>query len=666
MSLTPAHRFAAIFPALALLLILGTGWLAFQPSLSGPFLLDDGANINPLAVRTFSWAELKAPLLTGSFRGFSRILTRLSLAFTLHVAGDNAGRFKQENLLLHLANALLLCWLAALLVRAARISRQAGGVRTPDAPAEPNVRDWWPALLICAFWLLHPLHVSTVAYVVQRLVVMSAFFSLLTMVCYVKGRLLLWQQPIAGFSLIMVGLLLFWPMALLSKENAALTAPALLAAEWFLLRFAAPSVWPKRVLWLFVGACLVFPCVLALAYFGLEHERLLNGYMGRDFDVWDRMLTQVHALWLYLKLILLPVPGAMALFHDDFPIQRSLDIATSLAAAGLMALLAGAFALRRAAPLIGFGLVWFFIWHAMESSVFPLEMVFEHRNYLALFGPMLALAAVFVQLADHRLDKRALISAALAVVVLLGLNTLSRAYTWSDVDRLAAAEYQQNANSPRATGMMLERAVANGRMDLVPLLLQQMRILTPNTSLTLLQELNFRCRDSHPPEQLLKSIYERIATSILRPGEVEQLRQLRRSIAAGHCPAISEETLLDLAAAAAANTRVHTRNTRIGALNLYASIAAEQQDFASAEAALRKSVAAAVGAAPAWMIATLQVTVEAAHRLHSDEAAAAFVTGVIRGHEEVLRARRITLDLLSKTPSNQADALQHTNAGGGE
>jgi hypothetical protein len=51
----------------------------------------------------------------------------------------------------------------------------------------------------------------------------------------------------------------------------------------------------------------------------------------------------------------------------------------------------GVLMLRRE-PLIGLGILWFFVAHLLESTVIGLELVYEHRNYLASFGPILALA----------------------------------------------------------------------------------------------------------------------------------------------------------------------------------------------------------------------------------------------------------------------------------
>ena len=102
-------------------------------------------------------------------------------------------------------------------------------------------------------------------------------------------------------------------------------------------------------------------------------------------------MTQAHVIALYLKLFFVPIPGTMSLFHDNFPITHALDGTTVLLLVGYVAAIVGAFALRQRAPWIGFGILWFFACHLLESTLIPLELVFEHRNYLAILGLCAAL-----------------------------------------------------------------------------------------------------------------------------------------------------------------------------------------------------------------------------------------------------------------------------------
>lgn len=646
---------AKLLPAIAVLALLALGWLVYQSSLSGPFLLDDAAILSPLStVESFTWDDLRYAVFSGRFDGISRSLSRLSLALTQFLAGDDASRFKLENLLLHLANGLLVCWLAALLFRGVR------SVATPSACGQPahsysasHTVEWWPAILAGGLWLLHPLHISTVAYVIQRLVVLSAFFSLIAAVCYVKGRFLMQSRPRAGLSLMLLGLAVFWPLGLLSKENAALLAPALIAVEWFVFRFRAPAGLALWSLWAVVAVFLIFPIALALLYFSVSHDQLFSGYLGRNFDLYERLLTEIHVLWLYLKLILVPIPGEMGIFHDGFPVQRTLDSSTLMRLLGLLALVLTALALRRRAPLVGLGIVWFFIWHAMESTALPLELVFEHRNYLALFGPSLAVTALLARIYDEASLRRVAIGGAGALILLLALNTSSRAHTWGDPDRLAANEYRQHPDSPRAAQLLMERALVNDRRDLLVPLLADLQRRADDVVWPLLLQLRLHCTGDDLPEALVQHILKRVDTSVVRPGDVAQLRVLSASVRQGNCPAVPLAAVVDLAAALAKNPRFHTPSTHLGALNLYTVLAAEFGDFDGARSAMQKAVGIATQMSPGWMKATIVSAADAAAYHSNYDDAISFIKDVTRGEEKRLYANDIVVQLNLKRPSRR-------------
>src|SRR5699024_7915595 len=118
---------------------------------------------------------------------------------------------------------------------------------------------------------------------------------------------------------------------------------------------------------------------------------------GRNFSTAERVLSQLRILPLYLQQILLPLPSNMYFYYDDFAPSRGwLSPATTLAgAAFLLGLLLAAWQLRKRLPLFALGVAWFFAAHFMTSNVIALELVFEHRNYFALFGVLLALTGLF-------------------------------------------------------------------------------------------------------------------------------------------------------------------------------------------------------------------------------------------------------------------------------
>ena len=52
--------------------------------------------------------------------------------------------------------------------------------------------------------------------------------------------------------------------------------------------------------------------------------------------------------------------------------------------------------LRNKAPLVAFGGLFFLAAHSLESTFIPLEMYFEHRNYLPMFGVFICIAGLLL------------------------------------------------------------------------------------------------------------------------------------------------------------------------------------------------------------------------------------------------------------------------------
>jgi hypothetical protein len=141
-------------------------------------------------------------------------------------------------------------------------------------------------------------------------------------------------------------------------------------------------------------------------------------------------------------------------FHDDYPLSHGLmsPPTTLLALVAIGGLLVAAWRLRARAPLFAFAVAWFFAGHLIESTVWPLELYFEHRNYLPMIGPLFALvAAVASAPATYRRGAWLLLGVWLAMSA--SLTALS-ARTWGDRGTLASVWLRENPHSVRAVQMM--------------------------------------------------------------------------------------------------------------------------------------------------------------------------------------------------------------------
>jgi tetratricopeptide (TPR) repeat protein len=358
------------------LMAVGLCAWAYWPGLAGPPLLDDATNLRPLQILD-EQPDLMSDVVAGNLSGpLGRPLTMLSFSLEQVYLGGGVREKKQFNLWLHLLIASLL------LV----FSRDVFACMEYPRPLAL-------ALATASLWLFAPLLVSTVLYSVQRMAQLASLFSLLALWSYLRCRLTSGPGR-AAWGLSSALALLAAP---LSKENGLLALPLLFWLEWTVLRFGglderarqrwinAHVILVAAGLALFVAVCVFIP------------EYLVGGYSGRDFTLGERLLTQPRVMWTYVSQLLWADASLLGLYQDDKVLSRGLtEPLTTLPALLGWCLVGGVtllLARRPACGAVAFGLGFFIIAHAMESTFFPLEMYFEHRNYLPAAGLFIALVS---------------------------------------------------------------------------------------------------------------------------------------------------------------------------------------------------------------------------------------------------------------------------------
>lgn len=319
-----------------------------------------------------------------------------------------------------------------------------------------NLAKWEPrhaavfALVLALLWAIHPLQVSSVLYVVQRMQTMATLFLILAMWAYIRLR----QAQIEGGRAWPHGVLVavFWLLALASKEDAALLPAYCLLLELILLRFAASQRWREHSL---RRAYLIMGVAAAGCYFFwvLPHYWAVDAYGGREFNSVERLLTQARVLVMYLGQIMLPLPSMMPFNYDSILISEGLlKPATTLPALLLLlALIAWAWCWRVRRPIFSFGVLLFFAGHFVSSNVIPLELAFEHRNHFPLIGIVLALGDLLFAAWQHfKLRSAWVIATTITLLVAIAACGGIRAYIWSDPIRLAKYNVRAAPESSRA------------------------------------------------------------------------------------------------------------------------------------------------------------------------------------------------------------------------
>src|SRR5690625_661796 len=384
---------------------------AYASGLSGGWLFDDFPNIvnNPgIQIQHASVPDLTRAALSSPSSEFKRPLASLSFALNYLAGGLNPLGWKVTNVVIHLVNGLLAFLLARLLLRAGlpyvRRNRSAPG---PDARHVGIV-----AALMAGAWMLLPINLTAVLYVVQRMTSMANAFVLLGLIGYMVGRMRMRDANRSrgrGLALCVASLVVCTAIGFTAKETAVLLPLYAFLIEWVLFRFRASAPEPtpgdsiddkrdRSVIGLFV-IVLLLPMIAGLAWL-LPGTLSPDTWATRDFTLGTRLLSEARIVCDYIVWTLLPTPDPLSLYHDGYVVSSGLLTPwTTLASIIVIALLlAFAVWLRKRAPLASLGLLLFFGAQTLTATILPLELIYEHRNYFASFGLLLALVPLLAAL----------------------------------------------------------------------------------------------------------------------------------------------------------------------------------------------------------------------------------------------------------------------------
>lgn len=446
--------------ALRLLAITALGALiafAYQDIGQNTFLFDDWPNILDNAsvrMREFSLTAL-LDAAHGSFLQH-RPFASMTFALDWWRGGGQPAAFLITNLLLHIVTS----WLVFALL-----------LRTFGPPADqppPHA-----AILICGlaalWWAAQPIHVQAVSYIVQRMTELAALFSLLSVWAWIKARAP-GSRPLPWMLLAVLS----FGLAASSKQNAWITPILVLMAEFLVVRETQPLVrsWRDMVLLsvpIAIGALAVADILLG----GPISSWAFAGYANREFTMAERLLTQPKVVLFHISQILWPLPARFSLEHD-VTIVRSMaspDFWAPMAVIALWGASGIALATRPRHRLAAFFVLWVPVTLVIESSVVPLELVFEHRMYLPSVG-FAGLLALGIQRAMRSPAGGALAIGTCALVAAHSLFALYATHARIPQWRSELALYEQGTrvapNSARAWNHLGVALLAKRQGERVP------------------------------------------------------------------------------------------------------------------------------------------------------------------------------------------------------
>jgi Tfp pilus assembly protein PilF len=141
--------------------------------------------------------------------------------------------------------------------------------------------------------------------------------------------------------------------------------------------------------------------IIGLIYTG-GFSNALGGYEIRDFSMMQRLLTEPRVILFYLSLLFYPISSRLTLLYDIEVSRSLLHPWTTIPSILLILFIIGfAFYIVRKRPLISFCIIFYFLNHLIEGSVFSLELIYEHRNYLPSMLLFVPLAEFIIYAIDY-------------------------------------------------------------------------------------------------------------------------------------------------------------------------------------------------------------------------------------------------------------------------
>ncbi len=329
-----------------LAVILLITFLAFVPSLRSGFLWDDEAYIqNNLLIRSLNLKEIFSQLVGGNYHP----LTILVLAIQYHFYGLHESGYHTLNLLLHLANVVLVFYTISLLTKKNYV-----------------------ALVVALLFGIHPLHVESVAWAIELKDVLYTFFFLLSYIFYIK------YSTHKHLKYYLVALLLFL-LSMLSKAMAASLPVVLVLTDYFMGRKFTWKTLLEKVPFFLIAIAIGLVAVMAQ-----KHSGAIQDF---SFTLPQRFVFACYGFVSYLHKFLLPIQ--LSAFYP-YPIKTSgtIPLQYYLYVIALIVLIAATIYSLRFSKKVLFGIGFFTITILLVLQILPVggAIIADRYTYVASIG----------------------------------------------------------------------------------------------------------------------------------------------------------------------------------------------------------------------------------------------------------------------------------------
>ncbi len=394
---TPNWIIASVLFVAALIL----AFIVYAPALNGDFVFDDRGlpmfQTNAATLPLRAWLHVRPLLMATYYANF-------------HLSGLDPSAYHSLNVILHAACAVLIFFAVRRLLEMAGIEER---------------RRLIPALFGAALFLLHPVQTEAVSYVASRSETLSVllFLAAFNVFLYRRETDVTWRT-----SLI---ILVLYGAAMSCKEHTAMLPAALLLTDYFFgaPRFSTVGIKRNWRLYAPIGVAALAGFLFIASYINPSS----NAGLGiKNLTPFDYLLTQFRAIFVYLRLFLLPVDQSA---DYNFAISRGLlEHGAIFYGITLLALVGAAVFYRKRAPLAVYGFLLFLILLAPTSSFLPIkDALAERRLYLPFIGLVLITSDAILRMRWSRQTGTAVMA---GICVLLSVATFRRNQVWTGMETL--------------------------------------------------------------------------------------------------------------------------------------------------------------------------------------------------------------------------------------
>jgi len=424
--MNPQKRNLTIF-LLIFLLVFG----AYITNYHASWHFDDYPNIvdnSRIHIKDLGFNTLKETFFRSSDYGqvlngrLYRPVSMLTFALNWYICADNVLGYHIVNNIIHLLTTLFL-FLTILNL-----------FKSPRLKGKYRENEFIIACLSAVLWAANPIQTQAVTYIVQRMASLAAMFYIIGIYFYLKTRL---TPPSSKRLLFIAGCLLSFVLALGSKENTVTFPIGVAIIEILFFQNLNDRNVRRKVTAVVMISGVLMAGFLTILYVKGDIDHVLKAYENRMFTLMERLMTEPRIIIYYLSQIFYPIATRFSFVHDIHISTSFFKPWTTLPAIiAIISLMGIGFFQAKKRPILTLGIFFFFVNHMIESTIIPLEPIFEHRNYLPSFFLFCPVAVGLIWLVDYFKKKNAFIHILsvgfiAGVILSFSVGTMIRNKAWA-------------------------------------------------------------------------------------------------------------------------------------------------------------------------------------------------------------------------------------------